>query len=244
MSVNAGPDLIENGLVLCVDALNSRSWPGAGGTWYDVSGQNNTAFMYGSVPTSTDGGACFDFATVTGASSGSASLGFSFNTNMIPLTGSFTLSTWIKNPPALVGQCGLFSNAGGANGYRFGVGRDAGYVLMSGAGGEGYSEPALSFTSALSASLWYNVCMIFDRVGTNSGGTPQWQLYLNGVYQTATNMNTPQNVATTTAPPGLVRSACCTLYTGKLATFTAYNRALSATEIAQNFNALRGRFGV
>jgi hypothetical protein len=85
--------------------------------------------------------------------------------------------------------------------------------------------------------------MIFDRAGTNSSGTPQWQLYLNGVYQTATNMGVPQT-AFTNAAPGLVRSACCGLYTGKIATFVAYNRALSATEITQNFTALSGRYGI
>jgi hypothetical protein len=163
---------------------------------------------------------------------------------MIPTTGSFTLATWIKNPPATVGQCGLFSNAGGADGYRFGVGRDACYVLMAGSGGVGYSEPQLAFSSTLNTTSWYNVCMVFDRIGSNSSGTPQWQLYLNGVYQTATNMATPQNTASTNATPGLVRNACCGLYTGKLSTFSAYSRALTATEILQNFNALRGRYGI
>jgi hypothetical protein len=57
-------------------------------------------------------------------------------------------------------------------------------------------------------------------------------------------MGTPQNVAMANVAPGLVRSACCGLYTGKIATFVAYNRALSADEITQNYNALRGRYGV
>jgi hypothetical protein len=244
MGTSYSPKSITSGLVLYLDAANLKSWQGSGTTWFDVSGTNNRSTMYGTVPTSTDGGGCFDFATVSGADAASASLGFTFTSNMIPTTGSFTLSTWIKNPPASVVQCGLFSNAGGANGYRFGVGRDACYVLISGAGGEGYSEPTITFSSSLSASLWYNVCVVFDRVGTNSGGTPQWQLYLNGAYQTATNMVTPQTVATTNAAPGLVRSSCCTLYTGKLATFSAYSRALNSAEIRQNFNTLRGRFGV
>lgn len=244
MSVDSGPNAVESGLVLNVDAANLRSWPGTGTTWYDVSGQTNTAYMYGSVPTSTDGGGCFDFATVTGAASSSASLGFTFTSNMIPTTGSFAFSTWIKNPPSSVGQCGMFSNAGSADGYRFGIGLNGVYVLIGGSGGTNYSEPVLAFTNTLSSSLWYNVCMIFDRAGTNSSGTPQWQLYLNGTLQTTTNMIAPQTSAFTNAAPGLVRSACCGLYTGKIATFVAYNRALSATEITQNFNALRGRFGI
>jgi hypothetical protein len=240
MSVDSGPNTVDNGLILNIDAANLRSWPGSGTTWYDVSGQTNTAYMYGSVPTSSDGGTCFDFATVSGVNSGAATLGFTFTSNMIPLTGSFTFSTWIKNPPTSVGQCGMFSNAGGANGYRFGIGKDACYVLMSGANAEGYSEPQIGFNSTLDSTSWYNVCMIFDR----SNATPQWNLYLNGVFQRTTNMGIPQNVAMANVAPGLVRSACCGLYTGKIATFVAYNRALSADEITQNYNALRGRYGV
>lgn len=237
MSLGHNPSIVSNGLVLCLDAFNKRSWPGSGTIWFDVSGQNNTATMYGTVPTSSDGNGCFDFATVTGAASASASLGFTFASNMIPTTGSFTLSTWVKNAPSSSAQVGLFSNAGGADGYRFGIGLNGVYVLV----GPSYSEPTLSFSSSLSASLWYNVVCIFDRAGTNSSGTAQWQLYLNGVYQTATNMVAGQS-AMQNGAPGIVRSPCCGLYTGKLAIFSAYSRALSASEILQNYNALAGRF--
>ena len=243
MSVSYGSSVATSSLVLYLDAVNSKSNNGTT-TWYDISPSKINGTMYGTVPTSTDGRGCFDFATVTGASSGAASLGFTFASNMIPTTGSFTFSTWIKNPPTNAGQCGLFSNAGGADGYRFGIGRDACYVLNSGSGAVGYSEPQLGFTSTLTTTDWYNVVMIFDRAGTNSGGTAQWQLYSNGVLQTTTNMAANANTAFTNAAPGLVRSACCGLYTGKIATFSAYGRALSAVEIQQNFNALRGRFGL
>lgn len=243
MSVYAGPEISNSGLILALDANNSKSYPGSGTTWSDLSGNGNHASMFSTVPTSTDGGFCFDFSTITGATSASASIGFTFASNMIPTTGSFTLSTWIKNPPSSSGQVGLFSNAGGADGYRFGVGTNGVYTLISGASSVGYSEPTTSFLSTLSSTLWYNVVAVFDRAGTNSGGTPQWQIYLNGVYQNATNMVATQP-AFTAATPGLVRSACCGLYTGKLATFAAYSRALSSQEIKQNFNALRGRFGI
>lgn len=216
----------------------------AGNQWQDVSGNRTTASMYGTVPVSTDGGGCFDFSTVTGASTAAASLGFTFGSNMVPTTGSFTISCWIKNPPSVNSQISLFSNAGGANGFRFGVALGSVYVLSSASDGSGYSEPNINFTSSLSASLWYNVAIIFDRSGVNSSGTPQWQLYLNGVLQTTTNMATPQTGAMTSAAPGIVRNPAGGLYTGKLAQLSVYNRALSATEITQNFNALRGRYGI
>ena len=233
--------ITRSGLVLALDAINIKSFNNTT-TWTDLSGLGNNATMFGTVPVTTDGGASFDFATVTGASSPSASLGFTFATNMIPTTGSFTLSCWIKNPPA-TGQIGLFSNAGGADGYRYGIGTTGVYTLISGASGVGYSEPTTNFLSTLSSTLWYNVVTVFDRSGTFNSGTPRWQVYLNGVLQNNTNMVASQPAFTSNAP-GLVRSACCTLYTGKLSNFSAYNRALSAAEIKQNFEALRGRYGV
>jgi len=239
MSLGHGSSIATANLVLHLDALNSKSNRGTT-TWFDMSDSGANGTMFGTVPLSADGGGCFDFATVTGAGAGSASLGFTFVNNMIPTTGSFTFSTWIKNPPAAVGQCGLFSNAGGADGYRFGIGRDGCYVLNSGAGGVGYSEPQLGFSSALTATDWYNVVMIFDR----ANATPQWNLYSNGILQSSTNMVAGANTAFTNSAPGLVRSACCSLYTGKIATFSAYSRALSAAEVLRNFVALRGRFGL
>jgi hypothetical protein len=232
--------VITTGMVLGLDAANPRSYPGTGTTWYDLSGQENNATMFGAVPNVYP---YFDFSTVTGGSAGAASLGFTFASNMIPTTGSFTLSCWIKNPPA-ISQIGLFSNAGGADGYRFGIGTTGVYTLMSGAGAVGYSEPNTNFLSTLSSAVWYNVSMVYDRAGTFSSGTPQWQLYLNGTLQGTTNMGTPQTTAFTAVPPGIVRSACCSLYTGQLSTFYAYNRALSATEVQQNFQAIRGRYGI
>jgi hypothetical protein len=239
MAINYNPQTVTSDLVLYLDAINSKSYNGTT-TWFDLSPSKIDGTMFGTVPVSVDGGSCFDFATVTGAGASSASLGFTFARNMIPTTGSFTFSTWIKNPPTNAGQCGLFSNAGGADGYRFGVGRDACYVLNGGVGGVGYSEPQLGFISTLNTTSWYNVVMIFNR----DNPTPQWNLYLNGVLQTSVNMAANANTAFTDNPPGLVRSACCSLYTGKLATFSAHSRALSAAEILQNFNALRARFSV
>lgn len=241
MAIGYNAKTVTSNLVLYLDAGNvQKSYSGNGTTWLDLSGLSNTASMYGSVPFSTDGGGCFDFSTATGAASYASSLGFTFSSNMIPTTGSFTLSCWVKNAPANVGQGGLFSNAGGADGYRFGIGLDAIYVLNSGASGVGYSEPQLGYNSTLSASLWYNVVCIFDR----ANATPQWRLYLNGVFQTKTNMAASANTAFSNSTPGLVRSSCCGIYTGKLAIFAAYSKALNDTEILQNFQSVRGRFGI
>lgn len=204
--------------------------------WRDMSGGNYNATTYGNIPFSTEDGGCYDFSTVAGSTSQTSTFGFSFVNNMVPTTGNFTISTWIKNPPTNVIQSGLFSNAGSADGYRFGIGKDAIYWLI----GPTYAESTVAFLNTLNSTSWYNVTAIFAR----SEATPQIRVYLNGVFQNSGNFNVSQTAFTNTAP-GIIRSPCCMpLFNGKLATFNVYNRALSASEIKQNFDAVKSRFGL
>ena len=224
--------LSTDGLVLHLDAGNKNSYGGSGTTWTDLSGNNNTATMFGTVPLLTDTSQCFDFATATGASAPSSTLGFTFASNMISTTGNFTISTWIKNPNTSVGQMGLFSNAGGADGYRFGVGTNGIYYLI----GPTYTEGGLAFSSTLSTSIWHNVSAVFNRSGTSI------LLYLNGVFQSSVTI--PSQSAMQNGAPGIVRSNCCGIYTGKLSTFMIYNAALNASQLLQNYNSQKSRFGL
>jgi hypothetical protein len=84
--------------------------------------------------------------------------------------------------------------------------------------------------------LWYNVTVVFNRSGAAI------LLYLNGVFQSSTTLGT--QTAMQNGTPGIVRNSCCQLYTGKLANFSVYNTALSASDILQNFNAFKTRFGL
>ena len=236
MGSSAGPNIVRSGIILALDSANQRSYLGSGTTWTDLSGGGYTATMQGSVPFSNEGLGCFDFATVTGASSAAASLGFTFGANMVPTTGNFTLNFWVKNPPVSAGQSGLFSNSGGGDGYRFGIGKDAVYWLI----GPTYGESGVSFLSTLNSTSWYNVVAIFAR----GEATPQIRLYLNGVFQGSGGFNASQTAFSSVAP-GIVRSACCMpLFTGKFAQISVYNISLSATEVLRNYNETKSRFGL
>jgi hypothetical protein len=61
MACNSGPDIIEDGLVLCLDAGNKRSYPGSGTTWYDTSGNDNHFTLYNTPTFSSDNGGCISF---------------------------------------------------------------------------------------------------------------------------------------------------------------------------------------
>ncbi len=56
MSVAAGPNIIEKGLVLCLDAGNKKSYPGSGTVWRDLITSNNGALTNGPTYSSANGG--------------------------------------------------------------------------------------------------------------------------------------------------------------------------------------------
>ena len=56
MAISAGPDIVEDGLVLCLDAANDRSYPGTGTTWTDLAGNNNGTLTNGPTFDSANGG--------------------------------------------------------------------------------------------------------------------------------------------------------------------------------------------
>jgi hypothetical protein len=233
MGFYRGAQIVRDGLVLCLDAGSERSYPKSGTIWKDLSGNRNNASMFGSVPYETDVTQCFNFATATGTASANSSLGFTFTSNMIPTTGNFTLSVWVKNPNSFSGQVGLFSNAGSGNGYRFGIGLNGIYVLI----GPTYTEGGINFITPISSNTWNNVVAVYSRT------TAQILLYLNGIFQNFRSIPVSQTEFSN-VPPGIVRSPCCGIYTGKLATFSAYNRTLTPQEIQQNYTATKSRFGL
>jgi hypothetical protein len=199
------------------------------------------ANVYGTIPYEIDVVPCFNFAQVTSSiGSGNvapgASAGFTLQSNPVPVNGSFTISTWLKNPNG-AGQLGLFANAGGADGYRFGPSNTSLYYLIGSTSGT-YKENYISYLSTLSASLWYNVVGVFDK--TNN----LVSCYVNGVLQGSDSIPNLTELPFSSIAPGIVRSGCCSLYTGKLANLSVYDTALSASVILSNFEANRSRYGI
>ena len=56
MACNAGPDIIEDGLVLCLDAANINSYPKSGTTWTDLAGFHDGTLTNGPTFSSDNGG--------------------------------------------------------------------------------------------------------------------------------------------------------------------------------------------
>ena len=253
MTIGYGPRIVSDGLILALDAADRNSYSGTGETWNDLSGNGNNATRtnnagYGGQVTYNSSG-YFDFSVNSPASTAGAGAGngFTMSSMIIPSTGSFTLSAFIRrnlSVKAAGDRETIFSNTASADGWRFGVG-DTGYMyyLIGGAGGSGYQEGGLG-GSTLTNGNWHMMTAVFDRAAVLGSYTIYG--YIDGVSSGFVNISAGAggNVAFGAQNPGVGYGGCCDVFAGQIAQVLAYNKVLTASEVSQNFNATRSRFGI
>jgi hypothetical protein len=253
MGVAYNSRIVTDSLVLALDAGNTKSYPGTGEYWFDLSGNSNTATRtnnagYGGQVTYNSSG-YFDYsmnspAVTAGANAGN---GFFMSTMIIPSTGGFSLSAFIRRNLSV--KAGgdretIFSNTGDAEGWRFGIGSDGSiYYLIGGTGGSGYQEGGLG-GSTLTNGNWHMMTAVFDRAAVFGSYTIYG--YIDGVSSGSATITAGAsgNSAFRSQNPGVGYAGCCDVFAGQIAQVLAYSKVLTAAEVQQNFNALRGRYGI
>lgn len=226
MSFDNGAKITTNGLVFCVDSADLNSYPGSGTSWRDMSGNNRTGTLVNSPTyTNTNGG----YFTFNGSNN---SVTFS-DTGLPSGNATRSVSMWFR--VAAIGNVYYaFINFGTING----TGRN--YAFQ-------WANSYLRFNTdnnitmvyqtagAISINTWYNMVMTWD--GTTHRG------YLDGVDAFGTNTTALNTLLNGTMyfsnDGGGVGSGNLN---GGIAHVMIYNRALSAAEVLQNFNALKSRY--
>ena len=225
MGIAYNSSIATSGLVLCLDAANPRSYPGSGTTWKDISSGFNTTLSNG--PTYTSGiGGYFTFDGVDDW--------VDIGTNAAFTPANFTASIWfyLNNTPSVGNQYRLFRSRT----YGFGVSIDESRIYNSFVYTNTTGDPSLT-GSALSLNTWYNITTTFT--------SSTYSVYLNGNFVTSTGTAT-NSTYYVTGYLGLARDADSSnsYLNGRISQFLFYNRGLSAAEVSQNFNAIRGRYGI
>lgn len=232
-TLSGGPNVVVDGLVLSLDAANTKSYPGSGTTWTDLSRSgNNGTLTNGPTFNSGNGGSIVFDGTNDYVGRNTA-----LNTGQ-----NFTVNAWIF--PTLLGTTrraiiGNSYNYSGRNGWFFstgGGGINNTFFLSLGNDDRAIVAPV----NTLSTNTWQYV----SAVVTNSGGTIT--LYKNG--QTVATSTGSTSTITYTTPQFNIGfrdiNGTTDPYTGNISQTTIYNRALSLIEIQQNYNATRARFGL
>ena len=215
------PKIVTSGLVLCLDAANKLSYPSTGTSWYDLSNNlNNSALTNGPTFNGGNGGSIvFDGVDDCVVVNSNAS---------ILSTTAYTKVAWFY-PTNFTTYNNIIS---GGNSGQHAFWLAGGNKLNSGHNG---NWSTVVSTTTLSLNTWYFGAVTFNI-------TTGWILYLNGVSE-----NT--NVSTTTfVGNGEILLAAygtgANVFTGRIACGLVYNRVLTATEVLQNYNATKTRFGL
>lgn len=211
---NIGGGIIADGLILNLDAGKTASYAGTGTTWNDISGNNNNGTLNGAVFTTMNGVSYFNFSNT-------------YVNTSITKSNAMTFSVWAKTSSP--SNCMLF-NAGNP-----GAGPDLFFyngALFWNTWDSG-GNPFTVSTSTINAN-WHNYTVVNDA-SSNA------KLYFDGVLVgTATYKS---STYTTNLYIGGAGPADSWYWNGGIASFQAYNRALISSEVLQNYNAIKGRYG-
>jgi hypothetical protein len=230
------PPIVTNGLVLALDASNIRSYISGSNTWNDLSGNGNN-------------GTLVNGPTFSGANGGNLTFNGTnqyVSTPIQSLSRPCTLSVWV-NFNSLTGYQTIFGQD-----TPTAISRGRFYFQKAGSTTEGLILNVVNFSIVLSnntivlanainpvvTNQWYNYSAVLT--------TTALSLYENGILQNTVNDSntflTPNTTITLNA--GYFSDAIVDFVNGKSSSFLVYNRALSATEIQQNYNAQKSRFNI
>ena len=227
-------NIIQDGLVFMADANNLVSYPKSGTAAYNLTGSGTGTLTNG--PTFNQGnGGYWEFDGTNDY--------INFG-NIVNLgTSDFTLSVWVYIPSGTASTFRAILNKKGASAANAGYGiyYNTGMqkFLWSTADGTTASEKFTSNTFADIENTWAHVVMVRQSGATNNG-----HYYVNGVYQSLASAGAVLNVDSSTnlslAIAGNTYASYC--FQGNIANAKIYNRALSATEVQQNYEATKDKF--
>jgi hypothetical protein len=225
MSVYGGPNIVTNGLVLNLDAGNSKSYAGSGTAWNDLSGQNRNGTLVNSPTYNANG--TFSF---------SGSNNMTMPAVLPASTSKYTMGAWWY--PTTSGYQVVYEQ----NSATFTVNRRSAILILSTVWGfNGESNDAHDKVPVV-LNRWVNGVITVD---TTDGVNPI-KIYENGqLYWQGNTGGGAANLNLGDGASSVAKKITGSEYfTGTISTVSVYNRVLTANEILQNFNATRGRYGI
>jgi len=232
-TLSGGPNIIVDGLVLYLDAGNTKSYISGSTTWNDISrGDNNGTLVNG--PTfSTGSGGSIVFDGVND---------YIFRSSYIDAGSNFSVFVWIR-PGNINVRDGIVGNSypynsrqgfylstatnygGTLNTFFISIGADAAYRTAA--------------NNSITLNTWNYIG------GTVINGGQDIKLYVNGIemsYLGGILSSGSVTYNTNELLIGARRIGDLEPFIGNISGVHIYNRTLSAQEILQNFNATKGRF--
>ena len=231
MGISYNPAIITSGLVLCLDAANRKSYPGSGTTWTDLSGRgNNGTLTLGPTYSNANGGSLvFDGVDDYVLVPSNASIPYTSSARTVNIWFYTNSATWAKDVNT------LFFYGTGTNGQAFGIDMDV-YPQMEVFTWGGVGRD-LTFNTTYSQVGWKNICVTYN-------GSTTILIYENGVFTQTLTLTASCNTLSSGVYIGAINPSVLAggYYNGNIPQVSIYNRALTAAEIRQNYNALKSRY--
>lgn len=227
MSISYNSSIVTSGLVLCLDAGSPRSYPGAGTAWNDASGSNNNSTLTnGPAYTNTGANSYFTFDGVND---------YSLSPSLQTFGNNMTWEAWVYCTANLTT-------------YNMFMGRLLPYFSFFGGNSLYFSnnigdvQQTIQSASNLSLNTWY--CATFTT--SYSAPNTTMKIFTNGAETATGTFSGIQGNYSLGFMVGDGNNANSSWYPfpGRIGAVKVYNRTLTTSEITQNFNALRGRYGI
>jgi hypothetical protein len=226
MAFYRGPKIVTDGLVLALDAANPLSYPGSGTTWRDLSGNGNNGTLENGPTFDSGNGGNIVFDGVND---------YMFMTGF-PTSNFMTLSCWFKTSTQQVNKyiVAFGKNLTSNNGFdlTFQNTQIGSYIAVTGAnsGGNLYTvnyydnvwHHLVSTYNGSAAQLYYDGNLVSSRTGISG----------NLDIEATKRLNVGSWVN------NLANASC------NISQVSIYNRAITAVEVLQNYNATKTRFGL
>ena len=239
MAFTRGANVVTNGLVLCLDAANSKSYPGSGTTWRDLSGNNNTATL----AFSGSSGALPVFNSTSGGTlvfNGSTSYCSIPNNSTLKPTTSITIEAFVNIVTISPSYQWVMRTGWAGSPYFFGINANGRYILT-------INDQAGMYNSATAP-----LATIGDHHIVGTYNQSEIRMYIDGVnsgfsyaYTTAISSNSlPVMIGGGDLTGNGIVDQQRWQQNNKIYNIKMYNRALNASEVAQNYNALKSRYNL
>jgi len=233
-TIDGGPgNIVTKNLVLYLDAANIRSYPKTGTTWSDLAGSNNGTLTNGPTFNSNNGG-----SIVFDGVDDYVECGISLDT-YISGNRDFTVEFWMYKNINSDGM--VLSSWDSIPNRKFYIGyiNDRARFVASSTG----SDFAIAEAGILTNNTWHHIVVTRAGVEGNSGV----KIYINNILQILSFNGAFSSITTNSVLYRIgnrIESSSPFPLLGRISLLKTYNRALTSTEVLQNFNATRARFGI
>jgi len=263
MAVTYRPNIILDNLLLHYDVGNSKSYPGSGNNWFDMSGNNYTAIRNGSYVSYNAQNMAWFFDAAATTTDGLFIQDLAYTSGPDDQITNMTLEFWCKANSGTSGNSQdqrILVSFDRSSVYRFSIGGDSGAAINPGKPAFQFTDTvgivdisASSWTGDLRDDAWHQVGMTFTA---NDAKTVKFFIDGEIVHEhTGAYAGINRQISSETPRYGIIGNGSekptdtpgtdvgpNAPFYGYISNFKKYLKSFTPEEIKQNYNALKTRY--